>query len=286
MFKGSIVALVTPWRHNSLDAQAFVNLIHWQIAAGTSAIVVCGSTGEGALLNNLERETLIKLAVKESKIPIIVGCGAPSTQMVIEQTIQAQNLGAAGALVVAPYYCKTTQEGVFQHFKAVHDASNIPILLYNNPGRTVTVISVEVALRLFLLDRIVGIKDSTDDASRAALMRSGAKKTIWLLGGDDPYAASYLAQGGDGVISITANVMPAKMVEFIKAWQTLDLAEFQALNYQLMPLHSALTCEPNPIPIKAAMHIIGKCSDEVRLPLVSAQPSTVERLKRLFLNEG
>ena len=270
---------MTPWRNNSLDSHAFVNLIHWQIKSGTSAIVVCGSTGEGVLLTNAERKELIQLAVEESKIPIIVGCGAPSTQVVIEQVVQAQSLGASGVLVVAPYYCKTTQEGLFQHFKAVHDASSIPILLYNNPGRTVVEISVEVALRLFELDRVVGIKDSTTDTSRAALMRIGGKKPVCLLSGDDPYAASYLAQGGDGLISITANVKPVKMAEFIAAWKDGDLAKFQALNNQLMPLHSALVAEPNPIPVKAAMQLIGKCLSDVRLPLVRAQTSTVERLK-------
>ena len=215
MFKGSIVALVTPWKKNSLDSHAFVNLIRWHGSAGTTAIVVGGSTGEGALLTNAERETLIHTAVKESTLPIIVGCGAPSTWAVIEQAQQAKRLGANALLVVAPYYCKTTQEGLYQHFKAIHDATNLPILLYNNPGRTVTEISVETALKLFELKRVVGIKDSTTETSRAALMRSGASKHVCLLSGDDPYAAGYLAQGGDGLISITANVLPEKMVAFV-----------------------------------------------------------------------
>ncbi len=282
MFKGSIVALVTPWKNNSLDRHALVNLIHWQVASGTAAIVVCGSTGEGALLTELEREALIQLVVKESEVPIIVGCGSPSTQVVIAQVCQAQRLGAAGVLVVVPAYCKTTQEGLFQHFKAVHEASDIPILLYNNPGRTVVEISVELALRLFELDRVVGIKDSTADTSRAALMRIGAKKPVCLLSGDDPYAAGYLAQGGDGLISITANVQPSKLAEFVAAWKDGDLAKFQALNHQLMPLHGALVAEPNPIPVKAAMQLIGRCSNEVRLPLVNAQISTVEQLQVLI----
>ena len=282
MFKGSIVALVTPWRNNSLDSHALVNLIRWHGNAGTAAIVVGGSTGEGALLTNAERETLIHTAVKESTLPIIVGCGAPSTWAVIEQAQQAKRLGANALLVVAPYYCKTTQEGLYQHFKAIHDATNLPILLYNNPGRTVTEISVETALKLFELKRVVGIKDSTTETSRAALMRSGASKHVCLLSGDDPYAAGYLAQGGDGLISITANVLPEKMVAFVQAWENKAMDKFHALNNELMPLHYAMVAEPNPMPVKAAMEIVEKCSGEVRLPLVTASNSTVERLRKLL----
>lgn len=282
MFKGSIVALVTPWKKNSLDSHAFVNLIRWHGSAGTTAIVVGGSTGEGALLTNAERETLIHTAVKESTLPIIVGCGAPSTWAVIEQAQQAKRLGANALLVVAPYYCKTTQEGLYQHFKTVHDATNLPILLYNNPGRTVTEISVETALKLFELKRVVGIKDSTADTSRAALMRCGVSKHVCLLSGDDPYAAGYLAQGGDGLISITANVCPEKMAAFVQAWENKVMDVFHALNNELMPLHYAMVAEPNPMPVKAAMEIVEKCSGEVRLPLVAASNNTVERLRKLL----
>ena len=287
MFKGSIVAMVTPWKNNSLDSHALVNLIHWHNVAGTSAIVVAGSTGEGALLNHAEREVLIQTAVKESTIPVIVGCGAPSTWSVVEQVQQAERLGANAALVVTPYYCRTTQEGVYQHFKAVHDATKLPILLYNNPGRTVTEISVDTALRLFELERIVGIKDSTADTSRAALMRrsimqNDACKPVCLLSGDDPYAAGYLAQGGDGLISITANVKPEKMAEFVNAWAAKNWEKFHALNTELMPMHYAMVAEPNPMPVKAAMEIIGKCSGEVRLPLVSASKDTLEKLRGLL----
>lgn len=279
MFKGSIVALVTPFKNNSLDEHALVNLIRWHGASGTAAIVVCGSTGEGALLTNEERETLIKIAVKESSIPIIVGCGAPSTWAVVEQAKQAERLGVNALLVVAPYYCKTTQEGMYQHFKTAHDAVNLPILLYNNPGRTVLEISVETVLKLFELERVVGIKDSTTDMSRAALMRRSAKKKVCLLSGDDPYAAGYLGQGGDGVISITANVKPEMMAEFVDAWEKRDLERFHTLNNELIPIHYAMIMEPNPMPVKAAVEILGRCSGEVRLPLVQASKETVIRLR-------
>ncbi len=282
MFKGSIVALVTPWKNNSLDEEALVNLIHWHNVAGTSAIVVGGSTGEGALLDLHEREMLIRVVVKESTIPIIVGCGAPSTWAVIEQAQQAEGLRANALLVVAPYYCKTTQEGIYQHFKAIHDVTKLPMLLYNNPGRTVMEISVETALRLFELERVVGIKDSTADTSRAALMRKGVGKRVCLLSGDDPYAAGYLAQGGDGVISITANVKPEKMAEFVQAWEHRNWERFHALNNELMPLHYAMVVEPNPMPVKAAMEIVRRCSGEVRLPLVRANMETVEKLNVLL----
>lgn len=282
MFKGSIVALITPWKNNSLDMEAFVNLIHWHNVAGTSAIVVGGSTGEGSLLTQTEREALIQTAVKESILPIIVGCGAPSTGNVIEQAQQAECLGAKAVLVVTPYYCRTTQEGIYQHFKTIHDATKLPILLYNNPGRTVMEISVETALRLFELERIVGIKDSTTDTSRAALMRKGALKPVCLLSGDDPYAAGYFAQGGDGLISITANAVPEKMAELVNAWYAKNWEKFHHLNTELMPIHYAMVTEPNPTPIKAAMEILGKCSGEVRLPLVRASRDTLEKL-RLYL---
>lgn len=283
MFRGSIVALVTPFKNNSLDEHALVNLIQWQNSSGTAAIVVCGSTGEGALLNLQERERLIQIAVRESSIPIIVGCGAPSTWAVIEQAEQAKSLGAVGLLVVAPYYCKTTQEGMYQHFKAVHDAVDLPMLLYNNPARTVQEIAVETALRLFELERIVGIKDSTADTSRVALMRRSAKKQICLLSGDDPYAAGYLGQGGDGIISITANLLPEKVAAFVNAWCDKDHKKFHALNNELMPIHYAMFAEPNPIPVKAAMEVLGKCSGEVRLPLVKASAETVAKLKNLLV---
>lgn len=282
MFRGSIVALVTPFKNNSLDEEALVNLIHWQGASGTNAIVVCGSTGEGALLHVQERERLIQIAVKESAIPVVVGCGAPSTWAVVEQAKQAKQLGATGLLVVAPYYCKTTQDGMYQHFKAVHDAVDLPILLYNNPGRTVQEISVETVLKLFELERVVGIKDSTTDTSRAALMRASAKKQVCLLSGDDPYAAGYLGQGGDGIISITANILPEKMAAFAYAWLDKDHKKFHALNNELKPIHYAMFAEPNPIPVKAAMEMLGKCSSEVRMPLLRASAETVAKLKKLL----
>lgn len=283
MFKGSLVALVTPWKNNSLDEVSFVNLVKWHNESGTSGLVVCGSTGEGILLTANERELAIKLAVENAKIPVIVACGSPATHDVVNQAQQAEKLGAHAILVVAPPYARTTQEGVFQHFKAVHDATNVPILLYNNPGRTVTEITVATAMRLFDLERIVGIKDSTNDLSRAAQMRMNQKKNLCLLSGDDPYLAGYLAQGGDGVISVTANAKPKEMAELLNAWENKNIALFQKLNTQLMQIHCALgSCEPNPIPIKAAMEIIGKCSKEVRLPLVAASNETITKLKAVI----
>lgn len=283
MFKGSLVAIITPWKNNSLDEVSFVNLVKWHNESETSGLIVCGSTGEGILLNQYERETIIKLAVDNAKMPVIAACGSPSTSEVINQAQHAQKLGANALLVVVPPYIKTTQEGVYQHFKSVHDATNIPIILYNNPGRTVTEITVATAMRLFDLERIIGIKDSTNDQSRAAQMRMLQKKNLCLLSGDDMYLASYLAQGGDGIISVTANAKPKEMSELLKAWENKDIALFQKLNMELMQIHCALgSCEPNPIPIKAAMEIIGKCSKEVRLPLVAATIETINKLKEVL----
>lgn len=283
MFKGSLVAIITPWKNNSLDEVSFVNLVKWHNESETSGLIVCGSTGEGILLNQHERETIIKLAIDNAKMPVIAACGSPSTSEVINQAQHAQKLGANALLVVVPPYIKTTQEGVYQHFKAIHDATNIPIILYNNPGRTVTEITVTTAMRLFDLERIIGIKDSTNDQSRAAQMRKLQKKNLCLLSGDDMYLAGYLAQGGDGVISVTANAKPKEMSELLKAWANKDIALFQKLNMELMQIHCALGgCEPNPIPIKAAMEIIGKCSKEVRLPLVAATSETINKLKEVL----
>jgi 4-hydroxy-tetrahydrodipicolinate synthase len=280
MFKGSLVALVTPWKNNSLDEVSFVNLVKWHNESGTTALIVCGSTGEGIILTENERELVIKLALENAKIPVIAACGSPSTQEVINQAQHAEKLESHALLVVAPPYARTTQEGLYQHFKAVHDATNIPIILYNNPGRTVTEITVPTAMRLFDLERIIGIKDSTNDLSRAAQMRMLQKKNLCLLSGDDPYLAGYLAQGGDGVISVTANAKPKEMADLLKAWENKNIELFHQLNVQLMKLHCALgSCEPNPIPIKAAMEILGKCTKEVRLPLVEASAETVTKLK-------
>lgn len=283
MFKGSLVAIITPWKNNSLDIVSFVNLVKWHNESETSGLIVCGSTGEGILLSHNEREIIINSAIDNAKMPVIAACGSPSTSEAITQAQHAEKLGANALLVVVPPYIKTTQEGVYQHFKAVHDATNIPIILYNNPGRTVTEITVATAMRLFDLERIIGIKDSTNDQSRAAQMRKLQKKNLCLLSGDDMYLAGYLAQGGDGIISVTANAKPKEMSELLKAWSNQDINLFQTLNMQLMQIHRALgSCEPNPIPIKAAMEIIGKCSKEVRLPLVSASPETINRLKEVL----
>lgn len=283
MFKGSIVALVTPFKENKLDDLCFVNLIKWHNASKTSAIVVCGSTGEGALLTEKEREKIITLSIENSKIPIIVACGSPSTAEVISQAKQAEILGANALLVVAPPYAKTTQNGLFEHFKAIHSSTNLPIILYNNPARTVIEISVETALRLFELERIIGIKDSTADTSRAAQMRIFSKKEVCLLSGDDAFLAGYLAQGGDGVISVTANIKPKEMSELLKAWEDKNFELFKELNEELMKIHCLLAnFEPNPIPIKAAMQIINKCSSEVRLPLVKASKETFNKLESIL----
>lgn len=282
MFNGSIVALVTPWRNNKLDRESLQALIKWHEDNETSAIVLCGSTGEGALLTHDERQILIDTAVQSSHLPIIVGCGGVSTQAVIDQAQQAENLKADALLIVTPFYSKPTQEGIYQHFKSIHDVTNIPIIAYNNAGRTNVDITIPTMLQLFNLSRIVGLKDSTYDVSRAAQLRAQVTKPVSLLSGDDPLIVGYLAQGGDGFISITANVAPKLMSQLFNAWKTRDIHAMQQLNKKLMPLHLALITEPNPIPVKYAVSLLKKCSNELRLPLMPASDKTQKHISYLM----
>ena len=288
MFSGSIVALVTPFSEGKLDEKALQDLVSWQIAEGTQAIVACGSTGEGALLTKNERDRVISLVVEaaDQRVPVIVGCGAPSTQEVGQMAKDAKHFGVDGLLVVTPYYVKPSQQGLYQHFLSVHNSTDLPIIAYNNPGRATVEISIDLLLQLAELPNIVALKDSTNDISRPAIMRSLLKKPFDLLCGDDPYTAAYLGQGGDGCISITANVGPALCQQLMVAWKNNDRIAFNALTQKLIPLHLSLVAETNPCPVKYAVSVLGKIKNELRLPLLAVASSTEEKIETAMKNAG
>lgn len=269
MFSGSIVALITPFRNGQIDLDAIKKLVHWHLQEGTNGIVVCGSTGEAALLTSSERRQVIQTVIEQGqgRIPVIVGCGAPSTWESQKMVQEAKEFGANGALVVTPYYVKPTAEGTYQHFKVLNGVG-LPILLYNNPGRAGATLSVDDVVRLSELSNIVGIKDSCDDLTRVIKMRSRIKKQFTYLSGDDPLSTAYLAQGGDGFVSVSANVIPGLCSQLMIAWKNKDFETFALLRDKLLPFHEVMFVEASPSPVKYAASIGGFCSDEVRLPMV------------------
>ncbi len=272
MFEGYITALITPFTADGkVDEKAYQQLIERQIKAGISAIVACGTTGETPTLSDEEYEQVLTLAVKTAagRIPVIGGAGTNNTKTTIECTQLVQKLGCKTALIAAPYYNKPTQEGLYQHYKAVHDATNIPILLYNVPGRSVVDINVDTIARLAKLPRIIGIKECSGDVNRVVKTRAATSPQFCQLTGDDGMIAPFLAQGGVGCVSVTSNIAPELCVDLYKAWKNKDLATFMALNDRLVPLHDAMFCETSPGPVKYASALMGLCLENLRLPLAT-----------------
>lgn len=283
MFSNSIVALVTPFRNSLVDYDALEKIINWQISSGTNAILVCGSTGEGLLLSMEEREKIIKKSIEFSnkRVPIIVGCSSCWTRDAINLTKQAENLGADGVLLIAPYYVKPTQKGIIQHFEKVHEITNIPIIAYNNPGRCAVDMSCETVIELSKMERIVALKDSNTDLSRVFFIKSQSPDFI-MLSGDDPSFPGYLAHGGDGCISVTANIAPKLAKDLINAWKNRNMDKMKEIGMKLAPLSSALFKEPNPIPVKYALHKMGFMSNELRLPLTPVSENTMKILDKVL----
>lgn len=275
MFSGSITALITPFHHGEIDRKAFDDLVEWQVEQGSHAVVPCGTTGESPALTDDETKYIFERCVQvvKGRIPVIAGTGSNSTRKAVITTQLARSCGADGALIVAPYYNKPTQEGLFSHYKAIHDSTDIPLVLYNVPGRCGVEISVDSVVRLAELPRIIGLKDATLDTSRTTLIKSRSKAGFLVFSGEDALAGAYLAQGADGCISVTANVAPALCANFQTAWKNKDLETFHALQTRLAPLHKALFVETSPAPVKYAASRLGLCRDEVRLPLVPASES-------------
>ena len=288
MFKGSLVALITPFRDGAVDESAFQEHVAWQLGQGTHGLVPIGTTGECPALDEHEQERLIKLCVEVAKgrAPVIPGTGFNSTAHTIAATRVAKEAGADAALVVCPYYNKPTQEGLYQHFKAVHDAVDIPIVIYNIPGRTAVDMSNTTLARLAKLPNVIGVKDSTNDLSRVTKLRIEVGDEFSMLSGEDGTAVGFLAQSGDGCISVTANVAPALLSEMHEAWQRGDVKTVREINERLMPLHEALFVETSPAPVKYAASLLGRCTAEVRQPLWETTPDTREKVQRAMRGAG
>jgi len=270
-FRGSFTALVTPFsKDGELDEKAFRGLVAWQIAEGTNGLVPVGTTGESPTLSHEEHKRVVEWCVDEAKgrVPVVAGAGSNSTQEAIDLAHHAEQAGADAVLVVTPYYNKPTQEGLYQHFKAVSEAIGIPIIMYNIPGRSVIDMSVDTMKRLFELKNIAGVKDATANLVRISLQRTELGADFNQLSGEDSTALGFNAHGGHGCISVTANVAPRLCAEFQGACRRGDYATALTLHDKLMPLHLALFVESNPAPAKYALSVLGRCTDAVRLPLV------------------
>ncbi len=288
MFQGSYVALITPFRSGEVDTKAYQAFVDWQIKEGTHGLVPCGTTGESPTLTHAEHKRVTELCIEVAKgrVPVIAGTGSNSTAEAIDLTRHAKAAGADAALVVTPYYNKPTQEGLFQHFKAIHDAVDLPIIIYNIPGRSVVDMSVATMARLAELRNIVGVKDATGDPTRPTDTKLAIKKRFCQLSGEDPAVLALLVAGGDGCISVTANVAPRQCAEMHERWQKGDPKGTLAIQERLMPLHRALFAETSPAPIKYAASLLGHCTPEVRLPLVEPMAQTKERIAAAMRSAG
>jgi 4-hydroxy-tetrahydrodipicolinate synthase len=285
MFKGSNVALVTPFKNDKLDEDTYIKLIHFHIKNGTNGLVPAGTTGESPTLSHDEHQRVIELCVKESngKLPVFAGTGSNSTEEAISLTTHAEKIGATGALIVTPYYNKPTQEGLYQHYKAINDKCGIPIIIYNIPGRSVIDMTVDTMARLYELKNIIGVKDATGDLKRVDQTRKKLGKDFIQLTGNDDNALAFNSRGGVGAISVTANIVPKLCSDFQKFSTSLDnkeIAEAIKLDKILQPIHHSMFVESNPSPVKYAAKLMSLCDDNVRLPLVKVTDPTKELIKK------
>ena len=289
MFKGSNVALVTPFKDNKLDEETYIKLINFHLENGTNGLVPAGTTGESPTLSHAEHEKVIELCINETKgkIPVIAGTGSNSTEEAVALTKHAEKAGADGALVVTPYYNKPTQEGLYQHYKTINDNTNLPIIIYNIPGRCVIDMSVDTMARLFELKNIAGVKDATGDLNRLdqTIKKLGPK--FIQLTGEDGLAFEFNKRGGVGVISVTANIAPklcSDMQKFSKSNSDNEKKEAERIDALLQPVHKALFIESNPSPVKYAAKLLGLCDDAVRLPLVKIMDKTKTEVKKSLVS--
>ena len=285
MFKGSNVALITPFKDNELDEENYIKLINFHIENGTNGLVPAGTTGESPTLNHNEHQKVIEICIKESggKIPVIAGTGSNSTEEAVSLTKHAEKAGANGVLVVTPYYNKPTQEGLYQHYKAINDNTNLPIIIYNIPSRCVIDMSVDTMAKLFELKNIAGVKDATGDLNRLDQTIQKLGNEFIQLTGEDGLAFEFNKRGGVGIISVTANIAPklcSEMQMLSKSKNNEDLKKAEEIDRNLQPLHKALFIESNPAPVKYAAKVLGLCSDEIRLPLVNIQKKTKEQVDK------
>ncbi len=288
MFKGSMTALITPFNGGAVDEVAFQSFVQWQIDEGTNVLVPCGTTGESPTLSHAEHMRVTELCIETAagKTPVIAGAGSNSTAEAVALAIHAKKAGADAALVVTPYYNKPTQDGLYAHFKAVHDAADLPIIIYNIPGRSIVDMSVQTMARLAELPNIVGVKDATADLARPMLTRLAINPDFCQLSGEDATALPFLAGGGHGCISVTANIAPRLCSDMHRAWNEGDTAKAMELQYKLMPLHTAMFCESSPGPVKYAAKLLGKCRDEVRLPMCEISDASKAQVETALRTVG
>jgi 4-hydroxy-tetrahydrodipicolinate synthase len=286
--RGSIPALITPMKNGEVDEAAFRKFVSWQIAQGSHGLVPMGTTGESPTLTHEEDMRVVELCVEEAagRVPVIAGTGSNATAEAISLTKHAKEVGADAVLSVAPYYNKPTQEGLYRHFAAIAEAVDIPILLYNIPGRSVVEISVETIARLSKIANIIGVKDATNNLARPSRERLACEKGWRLISGEDITALGYMAHGGHGCISVTANVAPRLCADFQNACMAGDFAKARELQDRLAPLHDAMFCEASPAPAKFGASLLGFCTDEVRLPLVPATESARALIRKAMAHAG
>lgn len=284
-FSGSITALITPFKNGEIDGKAFQDFVAWQIAEGTTGLVPCGTTGESPTLSDAEYDmmTRLTLEVAKGKVPVIAGCGSNNTAHAVHLTQQAEKAGANGALHVVPYYNKPSQEGLYQHFKTIHDQTGLPIVIYNIPGRSVANMTGETMARLAALPRIVGVKDATGDLVRPVKTRALCGAEFVQLSGNDDTVLAFLAQGGDGCISVVSNIAPSLCAQMHAAWRKGDVITAQKLNDQIQPLVEVLFVETSPSPVKYAASLLGKCRNELRLPMVPVSKASEKQIKEALV---
>ena len=287
-FKGSFTALITPFKNGGLDEEAFQRHVDWQIEQGTHGLVPVGTTGESPTLSHDEHKRVVELCIEAAagRVPVIAGAGSNSTAEAVDLTIHAKEAGADGVLVVTPYYNKPTQEGLYQHYKAINDAADIPIIIYNIPGRSVIDMSVETMARLFKLPNIVGVKDATADLARASQQRVALGPEFNMMTGEDASALGFMAHGGVGCISVTANIAPAHCAEFQNACLAGDFGRALEIQDRLMPVHDAMFVESNPGPVKYAAERLGLCSSKTRLPLAPISDATKKTVDAALVASG
>ena len=281
MFKGSLVALITPFREGGVDEKAFQDFVEWQISEGTHGLVPCGTTGESPTLSHDEHKRVTELCIEAAagRVPVVAGAGSNSTAEAIDLAQHAKQAGADGVLVVTPYYNKPNQDGLYAHFKAINDAVEIPIIIYNIPPRSVVDMTVETMAELARLPNVVGVKDATTDLQRPIETRVAAGPDFCQLSGEDGTALPFLIQGGVGCISVSANVAPKLCSMMHEAWQQGALETAMQINERLIPLHKAMFFQPSPAGAKYGAHLLGHCTPDTRLPLTPAAPETQGRVR-------
>ena len=269
MLNGSLVALITPFENGSIDEDAFQSIVEWQISEGTHGLVPTGTTGESPTLSHDEHKRVVELCIEATngRVPVVAGTGSNSTVEAIELTQHAKDAGADAALIVTPYYNKPTQDGLYLHYRMIAEAVDLPIIIYNIPGRSVVDMSVATMARLAKLPNIVGVKDATCDLVRPLQSRMAIAGEFCQLSGEDATIGAFLGQGGDGCISVTANVAPKLCATLHESWQNRDLDRFAEVRDRMLPLHDALFCETSPSPVKYAAHLLGKCQPHCRPPI-------------------